>query len=181
MAAGTEPEAARRGNPRGRDGDFSQVAWAVGWTNKYNSVILRWTGTAWTRVAGPALSGGARLMSVAAMPDGSAWTVGATDFSAHEQTLILHWNGVAWQRVPSPNPDGVAALAAVAASPDGPVWAVGTDIVRNRSQSPCAQLAVPGSKFAARTRRAAAVSRPWPQFRPAWPGLSAARSRAGIP
>jgi hypothetical protein len=61
-------------------------AWTVGSTSTGVTVILHWNGTAWTRVASPAPSGGADLQGVAATSASNAWAVGYTTAGA---TLIL--------------------------------------------------------------------------------------------
>ena len=72
-------------------------AWAVGYTgsaarpDQAKTMIVRWNGTAWTRVPAPTPAGGAYLSGVAATSATSAWAVGATYTT--DQTLILRWNG----------------------------------------------------------------------------------------
>ena len=82
-------------------------AWAVGYTmgGEGVPVILHWDGHHWTRVPSPdpyasmeGSDGYAELTSVAAVPDGTALTVGWAGPSY--QSLILRWNGHVW--VPDP-------------------------------------------------------------------------------
>jgi len=74
-------------------------AWAVGNSGKA-TVMLRWTGKAWTRVAGPRVASQDYLYAVAASSGRNAWAVGASATSdsgnAVTQTLIVHWNGKTW-------------------------------------------------------------------------------------
>jgi hypothetical protein len=74
------------------------TAWAVG-TNMsadaFATLILRWTGKAWSKVASPTPTGYGSLTAVAAASTGSAWAVGSTGLS-DSKTLVLHWNGTTW-------------------------------------------------------------------------------------
>ena len=61
-------------------------AWAVGWTGsgsgtntRTRSLILRWNGTAWTRVPSPSPGPDDQLLGVTATSADSAWAVGYTD------------------------------------------------------------------------------------------------------
>jgi len=101
-------------------------AWAVGRVfsgTTLKTLILRWNGTAWTRVPSPDPTGGGALSDVATTSAGSAWAVGWA--KRGRKTLILRWNGTAWTRVPSPTPHGGALLADVAATSASSAWAVG--------------------------------------------------------
>jgi hypothetical protein len=92
------------------------TAWAVGCTvtgcgtgASARTLILRWNGTAWTRVPSPGPD--ARLLGVAALSGSDAWAVGIAD----GKTLILHWNGQMWS-----GPVGQVSPAAAPASPSAP-------------------------------------------------------------
>src|SRR5580698_1291334 len=110
-------------------------AWAVGCTGcdtgaSAKTLILRWNGTAWTRVPSPSPGLDDQLAGVTATSAGSAWAVGyagsGTSSSTDGKTLILRWNGNAWTTVP--NPDlGTAYynITDVAAASAGSAWAVG--------------------------------------------------------
>ena len=109
-------------------------AWAIGDTSfnaSGRTLILRWNGTAWTRVPSPDPGTSRRIAGVAAASAGSAWAVGctgcntSTSTSTSVRTLILRWNGTAWAQVPSPNPGTNSYLNSVAVAPDGTTWAVG--------------------------------------------------------
>jgi hypothetical protein len=107
-------------------------AWAVGDTGfnaSGKTLMLRWNGTAWTRVPSPDPGTSRHIADVAAASDGTAWAVGCTSCntknSVSSQTLILRWNGTAWTRVPSPSPGPSSYLESVAVAPDGTAWAVG--------------------------------------------------------
>lgn len=67
-------------------------AWAAGGTGSGKTVIERWNGSAWQRVASP--SPGVRdvLSGVAAVSAARAWAVGSYQNSP-SKTLILRWNG----------------------------------------------------------------------------------------
>jgi hypothetical protein len=115
-------------------------AWAVG---EYyirggtadRTLILRWDGTAWKRMASPNPGTADNfLRSVVAISPTNAWAVGEYNdfitrvrFSPH-RTLVVHWNGTTWKQMPSPNPGGAAndiSLEGVAATSARNVWAVG--------------------------------------------------------
>jgi hypothetical protein len=103
-------------------------AWAVGYTNGHGgkTLILQWSGTAWSRVPSPSPAGGcigAVLWGVAATAT-SAWAVGA--YACGPRTLVLRWNGTVWRRVFSPSPAGNNFLQAVANAPAGKAFAVGS-------------------------------------------------------
>jgi hypothetical protein len=67
------------------------TVWAVGyWWPEAVSVILRWTGKAWTQVPGPA---GRQLRAVAGDAANDGWAVGDDG----KATTILHWNGKVWR------------------------------------------------------------------------------------
>jgi len=105
-------------------------AWAVGYTgngseNGLDTVILRWNGTAWTRVPSPSPGSNATLASVTVISADSAWAAGTTTTSSGEGIpLILRWNGTTWTRQPTPGQveGGIDDIDAVSASN---VWAVG--------------------------------------------------------
>jgi hypothetical protein len=86
-------------------------AWAVGWfgrTGRRETVIERWNGTAWSRVASANLSSPAHepaLLAIAAVPNGHAWTVGLyLRTNIISRTLIEHFDGRMWAQVPSLTP-----------------------------------------------------------------------------
>ncbi len=102
-------------------------AWAVGGYGSISSaktLIVRWNGTAWTRVPSPTPAGGGELGGVAATSASSAWAVGCTSCFTSPKTLILRWNGKTWTRVPSPAP-AESSLSGVAAVSASSAWAVG--------------------------------------------------------
>jgi hypothetical protein len=75
-------------------------AWTVGATVNgvgasavYKTLIARWNGAKWTRVASPTPGGHAVLFGVAAVSASSAWAVGNAGAG---KTLIERWNGAAW-------------------------------------------------------------------------------------
>ncbi len=133
-------------------------AWAVGYTGsaarpyQAKTMIVRWNGTAWTRVPAPSPAGGAYLSGVTATSATSAWAVGATYTT--DQTLTLRWNGSAWTRVPSPSPPGHPQLTGVAATSASNAWAVGSTIALKTS--PTGGTAASGRGYPARARAAAA-------------------------
>jgi len=111
-------------------------AWATGWTCRtaslcndfeWQTLILHWNGTVWSRVASPSPHLGREkteaFLGVSALSPTSAWAVGTTG----NGTLIAHWNGTAWSRVASPSPGGAGpALTGVSATSASDVWASGS-------------------------------------------------------
>jgi hypothetical protein len=79
-------------------------AWIVGrigggdGSQPTKTLILRWNGHVWKRVASPAPRGSAGLSGVAATAGGT-WAVGSTSTSSHTgfRSLILRWDGTAWK------------------------------------------------------------------------------------
>jgi len=113
--------------------------WAVG--SYYNpakpaggTLVLRWDGTHWSRVASPNPGTGGGLTAVGTAPGGGAWAVGSAgnpSNSGSGVTLTLHWNGSRWVKVASPNPGGTTnpdvanLLSGVSATAASDAWAVG--------------------------------------------------------
>ncbi len=113
----------------------ARSAWAVGVAGNPGSLrsqtlILRWTGTAWTRVPSPAPGAGGALNAVAATSARNAVAVGAT---SHGQPLFVRWTGAAWIRVPGPRLPRGSDLISVAATSARNAWAVGSQA---RQQDP---------------------------------------------
>ena len=105
-------------------------AWAVGYYMSDfgpRTLILRWNGTAWRKVAGRNPSGtDNELTGVSAVSSSDVWAVGYYTTSSGDRTLVEHWNGSGWSKVPSPNGAGGSALAAVTALSATNAWAVGS-------------------------------------------------------
>jgi hypothetical protein len=74
------------------------TAWAVGTVGaRARTLILRWTGKAWSQVASPdPLKTSNYLSAVAATSTRDAWAVGNGGPSKSPETFILHWNGKTW-------------------------------------------------------------------------------------
>ena len=66
-------------------------AWTAGATGK-STLVLRWTGAAWARVASPNPGGSNEINGLGFAAAGNGWAVGTSG----GKTLILHWNGRAW-------------------------------------------------------------------------------------
>ena len=105
----------------------ANVGWAVGSVGA-STLILRWDGAQWHRVASPTPPGGVILNAVAAVSATSAWAVG----SARGAALIEHWNGRTWKQVRGPASSILQGIAAVSANS---AWAVGYK-QRPRQQDP---------------------------------------------
>jgi hypothetical protein len=107
--------------------------WAVGYDDKYGTLVEHWDGRSWNVVPSPNVGSKSdnHLYGVAAVSARDVWAVGYydTDTSAPAQTLIEHWDGRSWNVVPSPNvgsgnnSDNI--LKGVSAISDHDVWAVG--------------------------------------------------------
>lgn len=122
----------------GAAGSDPTHVWAVGRAVNANvrpptfsSVLLRWTGTAWTPDPHPRFAGNHQLVEVDAAAANDAWAVGSRyEANGAGRTLVEHWDGARWSVVasPSPNPNGNNHLAGVKAVPSttGSVWAVGS-------------------------------------------------------
>lgn len=102
--------------------------WSVGYTYvdnalNYQTVILRWDGSAWDRTPSPNPGGTEvdQLHDVLALGANEAWAVGETGGTG-DNALILHWDGTSWQNVPNSCGRGLASITAIA--PDD-LWAVG--------------------------------------------------------
>jgi hypothetical protein len=109
----------------------ARSAWAVGCTRcvseKPETLILRWNGTAWKRVPSPNPAAGGSLPGVAVTSARNAWAVGWTSSPNHPgpKTVIERWNGTRWKLVRSPSLAGGAELFGVAAASARSAWAVG--------------------------------------------------------
>jgi hypothetical protein len=105
-------------------------AWAVGYAGKSSApkiLMLRWNGTAWSRVTSPGvLTATGQLSAVTVVSAKSAWAVGSTGEigTGKNHSLLLHWNGSGWRQVTSPAPVPGGNLAAVTATAKSG-WAVG--------------------------------------------------------
>ncbi len=79
------------------------TAWAVGaWAAGESfggsyTLILRWTGKAWSQVASPTPYTDTVLDAVAATSPRDAWAVGSAYVQGWWKGYILHWNGSTWQ------------------------------------------------------------------------------------
>ncbi|MGA7730231.1 MAG: S-layer homology domain-containing protein [Chloroflexia bacterium] len=105
--------------------------WAVGLYlsgSTYQTLIMRWNGTAWSIVPSP--NGGTEstniLSAVHAISANDVWAVGHYFISGSYRTLTMHWNGTDWTIVASPN-FGTSNnfLLSVSAAGANDVWAVG--------------------------------------------------------
>lgn len=116
------------------------TAWAVGGScasrcgtssETFSTLILRWSGTAWSTVRSPSPHGNADLSGVIAGSGKAAWAVGASCASGcggsaeDDQSLILHWNGASWSQAAAPSPGADTHLHDVIAGPGATAWAVG--------------------------------------------------------
>jgi hypothetical protein len=112
---------------------FKGGAWAVGASGTHPAgtpglhkpLIIRLTGSTWTRVPYPNKSGG-HLTAVAASSPVNAWAVGSVvDAAGDGPQLIVHWNGRAWKQVKFPALPASGFLTGVATTSRDNAWAVG--------------------------------------------------------
>ncbi len=102
--------------------------WSVGSTYvdnllNYETVILRWNGATWNRIASPNPGGNEvdRLHDIVALSANDAWAVGEFGGTG-DNALILHWDGTGWQNVPNTCGRGLDGITAIASHD---LWAVG--------------------------------------------------------
>jgi hypothetical protein len=115
-------------------------AWAVGTyrtrAGNPDTLILRWNGARWSRVASPdPHPGDDELLGVTAVSATNAWAVGSfcvrrcQGAGEVDRPLILRWNGASWSKVAgpdaSPGPGGADVLTGVTGVTARNVWAVG--------------------------------------------------------
>jgi hypothetical protein len=106
-------------------------AWAVGKSqlpgySVGQTLALRWNGTAWSEVPGPASVPTGSLAGVADLGPTNAWAVGTL---GRYNQLVEQWDGTAWSAVAVPTPfasNPVTKLTAVSARNASDVWAVGS-------------------------------------------------------
>ena len=107
----------------------SDNVWAVGHAASQQTLVLRWNGTQWDRVASPNPGNYDNVLSgVTALAANDVWAVGYYHQGGccASKTLILHWNGTQWSVVPSPSPgDYASVLRAITAVAPDDIWAVG--------------------------------------------------------
>lgn len=114
-------------------------AWAVGvhgvpsltYGSREYTLILRWNGRRWLRVASPNPGTSGNLLdSVSATSVSSAWATGwgSNTRQSGTVTVLLHWNGHRWSSIPSPAPGPNTVnfyLYAISARSPRLAWAVG--------------------------------------------------------
>jgi hypothetical protein len=125
-------------------------AWVVGYTRSFKTLILRWNGTRWRRVAARAVTGvTGGLDGVTAISARDAWAVGFTSntfmygcaepaarlrlpgvgvrvpSTTKQRPLIFHWNGTSWRPVRSTGLRDGQVLFGVTATSTDDAWAVG--------------------------------------------------------
>jgi hypothetical protein len=120
----------RPGTLTAASADSAQDAWAVGTqtvSGRRDTLILHWTGTAWSQVTSPSPGTSDVLTGVSADSAQDAWAVGYYRHGGATDTLILHWNGTAWSQMTSPSPGAHEnQLSGVSADSGTDAWAVGT-------------------------------------------------------
>jgi hypothetical protein len=112
--------------------------WAVGTQGaNHNAVFLKWDGTHWGVVQGPATGkAGGALGPVLALSSTNVWAGGQYHPSGVRQTLMTHWDGQNWSVDPSASGFGkVGSFTGLAASSPADVWAVGVVTKHSESQA----------------------------------------------
>jgi hypothetical protein len=139
--------------------------WAVGYRGgtrtetPIETLILHWDGTSWTQVTSPNVPGGAnQLFGITAISANDIWAVGA----AGGAPLSMHWNGSLWSVVPLGVETGLRTekLTAVSGSASNDVWAVGDGKGIFTNQTFATMLHWDGTRWSAKTCRAASSSNP---------------------
>jgi hypothetical protein len=107
--------------------------WAVGTIRSNDSgqtLILRWNGASWTRVASPnrTAHGYNELKDVAVISANNVWAVGVDEGSGG---ILLNWNGTSWRSMPFPQEADSQAFYDITATSANDIWIVGTDNTRN--------------------------------------------------
>jgi hypothetical protein len=119
----------RRPASMGRN-DMRQAVRAAGTLLVAGAVVLRWNGSAWSRLAVPGVAGKSTTFTgVKAFSATDAWAVGASSTVSLGETLAMHFDGTAWARPPTPSPgtrnNTVTSVDGIA---PGDVWAVGQSL-----------------------------------------------------
>jgi len=100
-------------------------AWAVGYQGAISTpriLMLRWNGSAWSRVVKPSVLNGSagEISAITVVNSKDAWAAGFTGNTLGTiHTLLLHWNGSTWSQVTRPAPVKDGALSAVTATTTG--------------------------------------------------------------
>jgi hypothetical protein len=114
-------------------------AWAVGDTEAATglypptkTLIERWNGKAWARVASPSPGVGQGgpidgLSAVVVLSGHESWAFGFSDCGCGppSSTLLERWQGKTWQQVPFEAPGGSASIEGATATSAHAAWAVG--------------------------------------------------------
>jgi hypothetical protein len=116
----------------GVDSTSASSAFAVGSATGADStgtaaVALRWSGSAWSRVAVPRPAGtNTAFTAVKAFSAGDVWAVGTSSTTSVRMTSAMHYDGTAWTHPATPSP-GTRNNDVTAVDGSGPhdVWAVG--------------------------------------------------------
>ncbi len=89
--------------------DRGDDAWAVGWrvdgTGVYRTLVERWNGSRWARVAFPATYGDAILSGVLAT-GGDVWVVGWSWTGDVDHPIVARLHGSTWESMSLPGADG---------------------------------------------------------------------------
>jgi len=108
--------------------DSAGNVWVAGYfygerSQKSTALLLRWTGTAWQRVALPKLGSDDGLSAIDIVSSRDIWAVGGGVDGG--KTVILHWNGVAWTRLTTRGTNFTGDFESLAVGSPSDIWAVG--------------------------------------------------------
>jgi hypothetical protein len=93
----------------GSDGDV----WAVGRAQPVGTLVLHWTGTAWSIFPSPQTGENGLLEAVVDLGPGDVWAAGDE---------IDHWNGQMWSQIPTINGTAIQGITAIAATASNDLW-----------------------------------------------------------
>lgn len=121
------------------DGD----AWAVGIGSATTPLVAHWTGSAWSQVAGPTVTGANSTVpyAVSASSASDAWLVGRSTKLRQITALAAHWNGTSWSVAPTPG--GGALLRSVADISASDAYAVGNTAAMHWDGAAWSPISVP--------------------------------------
>jgi hypothetical protein len=93
------------------------------------NLILRWNGTAWSKVTSPNPGKGQPFVTaMSADSPTDAWAAGwSLPDNGPQKTMLLHWNGSAWSKVTAPSPGNSIILNGLSAQSPTDVWATGVN------------------------------------------------------
>jgi hypothetical protein len=140
------------------DGASANDVWAIGnvgvdgYGETVAGLVLRWNGSAWSRVTVPGADSDAtfsvpKLEDVVAISSNDVWIVGRAFHRALLQSVpyALHWNGTSWQRsFLADGPGDNQGFSGVTALSSSKVYAFGSVVARWTGSAWVQESVVPG-------------------------------------